>query len=72
MTTVTTAQAIVDAADAWLLSFLTTGEGVFSYVINGRQVQLADPDKVRALRDRYAQIAAQASGRRRSYARFDA
>ena len=72
MTTQAEAEAIVAAANAWLLTYLTTGEGVFSYVINGRQIQLTDPDKVRAIRREYAQIAAAQSGRRRSYARFDA
>ena len=73
-TTLATAEAIVNACDAWILDNLTTGEGVFTYTVNGRTVQVHGIEQVTKVREQFVAVinALQpgASARRR-YARFN-
>jgi hypothetical protein len=70
-TSLTEAQGIVNACDAWLLENLGTHEGVFSYSVNGRTVTLRSFDEVTKLRDYYQRVIRGLSRLRRTYARFD-
>jgi len=71
VTTVSEAQAIVAAADAWLLKNLTTHTGVFSHTVNGRTTTLRSYDEVVKLKEHYEGVIRRLSKRRRTYARFD-
>lgn len=72
MTSLSTAQSIVAAADAWLLKNLNDHEAIFSHTVNGRTTQVQGYDAVLKVRDRFLAVVRAKSKRRRTFARFDA
>lgn len=70
MTSAATAQAIIDAIDAWILAYYQD-EAVSSYSINGRTFTFGSVAEAQKAREYWVSVAQRLSGRRKSFARFD-